>query len=78
MFWRIKFGEIALIRQIRQTLVTPNFRRSRYCFKLDVKFLTLKEQCMINKIKYLDLPSGKIKPLKIILLRIIVSILWFI
>ena len=68
MFWRIKFGEIALIRRIRQTL---NFRRSRYCFKLDAKFLTLKEQCMINKIKYLDLPSGKIKPLKIILLRII-------
>ena len=30
MFWRIKFGEIALIRQIRQTLVTPNFRHLRY------------------------------------------------
>ena len=30
MLWQIKFGEIALIRQIHQTLVMPNFRGLQY------------------------------------------------
>ena len=30
MFWQIKFGKIALIRQIRLTLIMPNFRCLRY------------------------------------------------
>ena len=34
MFWRVKFGKIALIRQIRQTLVMPNFRCLRYVWVL--------------------------------------------